>query len=175
VSRIAERQVNFADWELVRQGLRLEPLLQAISDFLDTQKDMIEPLRKHRENPAEPVATGDWPETPAWLSKGAAGIFEETCATMAKLGTLSSEFSDAIAAYASAQDEVITLTAIIEDLGATYQTTTATGDVMFRRRHEVAMRSDEKGTVLACRARFGAGIYLEVGKTTSRRKSIHRS
>src|SRR3982075_744254 len=29
----------------MRQGLRLEPLLQAISDFLDTQKDMIEHVR----------------------------------------------------------------------------------------------------------------------------------
>src|SRR5260221_3733190 len=35
----------FADWELMRQGLRLEPLLQAISDFLDDQKDMIEQVR----------------------------------------------------------------------------------------------------------------------------------
>jgi transposase, IS5 family len=45
VSRTAERQVSFADWELVRQGLRLEPLLQAIADFLDNQKDMIEQVR----------------------------------------------------------------------------------------------------------------------------------
>jgi hypothetical protein len=45
VSRTAERQVSFADWELMRQGLRLEPLLQAISDFLDNQKDMIEQVR----------------------------------------------------------------------------------------------------------------------------------
>jgi NAD(P)-dependent dehydrogenase (short-subunit alcohol dehydrogenase family) len=45
VSRTAERQVSFADWELVRQGLCLEPLLQAISDFLDGQKDMIEQVR----------------------------------------------------------------------------------------------------------------------------------
>jgi transposase, IS5 family len=45
VSRTAERQVSFADWELVRQGLRLEPLLQAISDFVENQKDMIEQVR----------------------------------------------------------------------------------------------------------------------------------
>ena len=45
MSRIAKRQVSFADWELVRQGLRLEPLLQAISDFLDDQKDIIEQVR----------------------------------------------------------------------------------------------------------------------------------
>jgi transposase, IS5 family len=45
VSRTAERQVSSADWELMRQGLCLEPLLQAISDFLDDQKDMIEQVR----------------------------------------------------------------------------------------------------------------------------------
>ena len=45
MSRTAERQVSFADWELMRQGLRLEPLLQVISDFLDDQKDMIEQVR----------------------------------------------------------------------------------------------------------------------------------
>src|SRR5450756_1025009 len=45
MSRTTERQVSFADWELVRQGLRLEPLLQAISDFLDNQKNMIEQVR----------------------------------------------------------------------------------------------------------------------------------
>ncbi|WP_213290731.1 transposase [Bradyrhizobium sp. sGM-13] len=45
MSRIAERQVSFADWELVRQGLCLEPLLQAISDFLDDQKDIIDQVR----------------------------------------------------------------------------------------------------------------------------------
>src|ERR1039457_6425384 len=45
MSRTAERQVSFADWELMRQGLRLEPLLQAISDFLDDQKDMINQVR----------------------------------------------------------------------------------------------------------------------------------
>jgi len=33
-----ERQVSFADFELVRQGLRLEPLLQAISDFWTPRK-----------------------------------------------------------------------------------------------------------------------------------------
>jgi uncharacterized protein YydD (DUF2326 family) len=39
-------EVSFADWELVRQGLCLEPLLQAISDFLDDQKDIIDQVRR---------------------------------------------------------------------------------------------------------------------------------
>jgi IS5 family transposase len=46
VPRTAERQVSFADWELLHQGLRLEPLLQSISNFLDDQKDMIEQVRR---------------------------------------------------------------------------------------------------------------------------------
>jgi IS5 family transposase len=39
------RQISFADFELMRQGVRLEPLLQAIADFLDDQKEMIERVR----------------------------------------------------------------------------------------------------------------------------------
>lgn len=48
MSRATAQQISFADWELVRleeQGVRLEPLLAAISDFLDDQKDMIECIR----------------------------------------------------------------------------------------------------------------------------------
>jgi transposase, IS5 family len=44
------RQISFADWELMRQqavqGVRLEPLLAAISDFLDDQEEMIECIRR---------------------------------------------------------------------------------------------------------------------------------
>jgi IS5 family transposase len=45
VARAAARQLSFADVELMRQGLRLEPLLEAISDFLDRQHEMIERVR----------------------------------------------------------------------------------------------------------------------------------
>ena len=58
MSRTAERQVSFADWELVRQGLRLEPLLQAISDFLDDQKDIIEQVRCDLTRGLKKAATG---------------------------------------------------------------------------------------------------------------------
>jgi transposase, IS5 family len=46
VSRATARQISFADWELMRQGVRLEPLLQAVSDFLDDQHAMIERVRR---------------------------------------------------------------------------------------------------------------------------------
>jgi transposase, IS5 family len=46
VSRAAARQFSFADVELIRQGVRLEPLLEAISTFLDTQYEIIERVRR---------------------------------------------------------------------------------------------------------------------------------
>jgi hypothetical protein len=40
-------QISFADWELQHgpRGVRLEPLLEAISNFLDDQAEMIECIR----------------------------------------------------------------------------------------------------------------------------------
>jgi hypothetical protein len=46
VARAAARQISFADVELMRQGVRLEPLLEAISSFLDRQHEMIERVRR---------------------------------------------------------------------------------------------------------------------------------
>src|SRR6201993_4489037 len=48
MSRATARQFSFADWELMQgeRGVRLEPLLAAISDFLDDQGDMIECIRR---------------------------------------------------------------------------------------------------------------------------------
>jgi len=44
VSRAANPQISFADWELIRQRLLLEPLLQAIADFLDGHEKIIETI-----------------------------------------------------------------------------------------------------------------------------------
>src|SRR5260370_20394202 len=46
VTRATARQIIFADVELMRQGVRLEPLLEAISKFLDSQHEMIERVRR---------------------------------------------------------------------------------------------------------------------------------
>ncbi len=43
--REAQPQISFADWELMRQGLAVEPVLQAIADFLDDHAAMIETIR----------------------------------------------------------------------------------------------------------------------------------
>ena len=38
--------MSFADLELLRQGVRLEPLLRAICDFLDKQPALVERVRR---------------------------------------------------------------------------------------------------------------------------------
>jgi hypothetical protein len=42
----AKRQISFADWEMVHQGVRLEPMLQAISDFLDDNATIIDAIQR---------------------------------------------------------------------------------------------------------------------------------
>ena len=46
MSRAAKLQVSFADFELMQQGLVLEPLLGAISDFLDDHEEMIAAIHR---------------------------------------------------------------------------------------------------------------------------------
>jgi IS5 family transposase len=46
VSRATAQQISFADWELRRRGICLEPLLQAISNFLDDQRKIVEQVRR---------------------------------------------------------------------------------------------------------------------------------
>ena len=129
-------------------------------------------VRKHRENPAEPEVTGGWPTAPDWLSERAASIFEETSRRMDGMGTLSEEWADVIAAYASCQEEIEVNTAIIEDLGRTYTTTTQTGDTMFRPRPEVAMRSDAMKRAQALRAELGLGPASK-SKVSAGKKNEH--
>jgi IS5 family transposase len=45
VSRAAASQLSFADWELMRQGLELEPLLRAIADFLNDHEELVTRIR----------------------------------------------------------------------------------------------------------------------------------
>lgn len=46
MARAVARQISFADIDLMRQGVCLEPLLEAISKFLDGQHEMIERVRR---------------------------------------------------------------------------------------------------------------------------------
>jgi IS5 family transposase len=58
VPRTAKSQISFADWELLQQGVALEPLLQAIADFLDDHQEMIEAVRRDLERGLKNSETG---------------------------------------------------------------------------------------------------------------------
>jgi hypothetical protein len=58
VPRAAKPQISFADWELLQQGISLEPLLQSISDFLDDHEETIEAVRHDLERGLKNPATG---------------------------------------------------------------------------------------------------------------------
>jgi IS5 family transposase len=58
VPRAAKPQISFADWELLQQGILLEPLLQTISDFLDDHEEMIEAVRRDLERGLKNPRTG---------------------------------------------------------------------------------------------------------------------
>ena len=46
MSRLAQPQLSFADLELQRQGVHLDPLLQGILSFLDEQATLVEQVRQ---------------------------------------------------------------------------------------------------------------------------------
>ena len=58
MSRTAKRQIIFADWELMQQGLSLEPLLENISEFLADHEEMIEIVRCDLERGLKNARTG---------------------------------------------------------------------------------------------------------------------
>ncbi len=62
--RAAKPQISFADWELLQQGILLEPLLQSISDFLDDHEEMIETVRRDLERGLKNPSTGRGGLTP---------------------------------------------------------------------------------------------------------------
>src|SRR5271167_2392241 len=58
VPRAAKPQISFADWELLQQGIVLEPPLQSISNFLDDHEEVIEAVRRDLERGLKNPATG---------------------------------------------------------------------------------------------------------------------
>ena len=56
--RAAKPQISFVDWELLQQGISLEPLLQSISDFLDEHEELIEVVRGDLERGLKNPETG---------------------------------------------------------------------------------------------------------------------
>src|SRR5205807_5107975 len=65
MSRPTQPQISFADWELLQQGIELEPVLQGISDFLDDHAEMVEAVRQDLERGLKKPGTGRTGLTPS--------------------------------------------------------------------------------------------------------------
>ena len=50
--------MSFADWEMIHQGLQLDPMLQAISDFLDNDATIIEAIQSDLQRGLKNLNTG---------------------------------------------------------------------------------------------------------------------
>ncbi len=46
MTRSANAQISFADLEFLDQGVRLEPILQAISEFIDKHAHLVDKVRR---------------------------------------------------------------------------------------------------------------------------------
>jgi transposase, IS5 family len=58
MSGTAKRQFSFADWEMIHQGQKLDPILQTISDFLDNNATTIDAIRRDLESGLKNPDTG---------------------------------------------------------------------------------------------------------------------
>ncbi len=58
MTRSARRQISFADVEFLAQGVSLEPMLQAISNFVDQHGNVIEKVRRDLERGLKNPKTG---------------------------------------------------------------------------------------------------------------------
>src|SRR3989442_14809519 len=56
--RAENSQITFADLEFLQQGIRLDPLLEKISDFLDDQDELVELVRCELERGLKETETG---------------------------------------------------------------------------------------------------------------------
>jgi IS5 family transposase len=58
MTRSANSQISFADIEFLGQGIRLEPILQAISDFIDQHSSLVQKVRGDLERGLKNPKTG---------------------------------------------------------------------------------------------------------------------
>jgi P27 family predicted phage terminase small subunit len=120
-----------------------------------------------RMNPHAPVAPATLPSAPDWLSARATEIFDGLVATLDQMGIASSADTAVIAMAASRLEEVEITTALVEDNGRTYDTTTEAGGTMHRSRPEVAQRSDAM--------KHAQSLLSELGLTPAARSKVSAS
>ena len=67
MSRLLNPQLSFADLELQRQGIHLDPTLQGIADFLEEHSTLVEQVRQDLERGLKKPSAGRHGITPAQI------------------------------------------------------------------------------------------------------------
>lgn len=117
-----------------------------------------------RMNPDAPAAPEAMPMAPGWLTKRGAEIFDGLVALLDEMGIASSADTQVITLCASRIEEIEITTALVEDNGRTYETTTESGDTMYRSRPEVAQRNEAM--------RHAQSLLSELGLTPAARSKV---
>ncbi len=117
-----------------------------------------------RMKPDQPAGPKDLQEAPERLTRRAAEIFAGLVAILDKMGIASSADMHILTLCASRIEEVEITTALVEDNGRTYETTTESGGTMVRTRPEVAQRNEAM--------RHSQSLLCELGLTPAARSKV---
>jgi P27 family predicted phage terminase small subunit len=104
------------------------------------------------------------PVPPGWLTVRGAEIFHGLVAILDEMGIASSADAHIISHCASRIEEVEITTALVEDNGRTFETTSESGSTMYRSRPEVAQRNEA--------LRHAQSLLSELGLTPSARSKV---
>lgn len=117
-----------------------------------------------RMNPDAPAPPEAMPIAPGWLTKRGAEIFDGIVAILDEMGIASSADTQVITLCASRIEEVEITTALVEDNGRIYETTSENGQTMVRSRPEVAQRNEAM--------RHAQSLLSELGLTPAARSKV---
>lgn len=115
-------------------------------------------------NPYAPISPAALPIAPGWLTKRGAEIFDNIVALLDEMGLASAADMQIITLCASRIEEVEVTTAMVEDNGRVYETSTASGETLARSRPEVAQRSEAM--------RHAQSLLSELGLTPAARSKV---
>ncbi|WP_081377963.1 P27 family phage terminase small subunit [Piscirickettsia salmonis] len=107
-------------------------------------------LNEHEPKPQDGVAI-----CPGYFDEIAKGAFESAVSDLEYMHIKTASFQKQLEIYASAYSDWRQLSAVIEQKGRTFETTTQAGDTMYRSRPEVAQRNEAWKQVKASLSELG--------------------
>jgi P27 family predicted phage terminase small subunit len=117
-----------------------------------------------RMNPDAPAAPKDLPIAPDWLTTRGAEIFQNLVTILDGMGIASSADTGIITLCASRLEEVEITTALVEDSGRIYESTSEDGPTVIRSHPSVGQRNEAM--------RHAQSLLCELGLTPAARSKV---